>query len=219
MVLLVVPGPAEDYRFMRQLPVAGRAALAAGLLLTGLAASMTAATAKWSRADADAFHSKMVQIATHGLAEKRPAKRTTLLEREVNAYIAVHGKSELPAGVLDPTIGILPDGRLTGTATVDLDAVRTQKERGMLSPWTLLRGKMPVEAVGVLRTEKGVGAFTLESASVGGVPVPKTILQELVSYYSRSESKPEGIDFEAPFKLPANIREIRTTQGQALVVQ
>lgn len=203
---------------MRQLPVAGRAALAAGLLLVGSATSMTAA-AKWSRADADAFHSKMVQIATHGLAEKRAAKRTTLLEREVNAYIAVHGKSELPAGVLDPTIGILPDGRLTGTATVDLDAVRTQKERGMLSPWALLRGRLPVEAIGVLRTEKGVGAFTLESATVGGVPVPKTILQELVSYYSRSESNPEGINIEAPFKLPANIREIRTTQGQALVVQ
>lgn len=203
---------------MSSLPVASRVMFAAGLLLAGLTASMSA-SAKWSRADADAFQTKMVQIATHGLAEKRAAKRTTVLEREVNAYIAVHGKSDLPAGVVDPVIGILADGRLKGTATVDLDAVRTQKERGMLSPWALLRGRLPVEAVGVLRTEKGVGAFTLESATVGGVPVPKTILQELVSYYSRSETNPEGIDFEAPFKLPANIREIRTTQGQALVVQ
>jgi hypothetical protein len=185
-------------------------------LLLALATS-AAAAAKWSRADADAFHSKMVQIATHGLAEKRPAKRTTLLEREVNAYLVVHG--ELPKGVVDPEIGILPNGRLTGRATVDLDAVRTSEERGMLSPWALLRGRLPVQAVGVLRTQKGVGAFTLESASVGGLPVPKTILQELVSYYSRSETNPTGIDFEAPFRLPAKIQEIRTSQGQALVVQ
>ncbi len=203
---------------MPHVPVAARAAIASGLLVVVLAASMTA-SARWSRADADAFHGKMVQIATHGLAEKRPSRKTTLLEREVNAYISVHGKSELPAGVVDPTVTILPDGRLTGRATVDLDAVRTSQDRGMLSPWTLLRGQLPVEAIGILRTQKGVGAFTLESAYVGGVPVPKAILQELVTYYSRSESQPKGINIEAPFQLPANILEIRTSQGQALVVQ
>ena len=55
----------------------------------------------------------------------------------------------------------------------------------MMSPWTLLRGTVPVEAAGILRTEKGVAAFTLESATVGGIPVPKSVLQELVSYYSQ----------------------------------
>jgi hypothetical protein len=203
---------------MRHVPAFARAATTCGLVGAVLAASLMA-NAKWSRADADAFHSKMVQIATHGLAEKRAARKTTLLERELNAYISVHGKSELPVGVVDPTVTILPDGRLTGRATVDLDAVRTSQDRGMLSPWALLRGQMPVEAIGTLRTQKGVGAFSLESASVGGVPVPKTILQELVSYYSRSESQPGGIDIEAPFQLPAHILEIRTAQGQALVVQ
>jgi hypothetical protein len=97
--------------------------------------------------------------------------------------------------------------------------VRNQKERGMLSPWTLVRGTVPVEAIGTLRTQNGVGAFTLETATIGGIPVPKTVLQEVVSYYSRSESQPKGVDFEAPFRLPARIREIQTRQGQALVVQ
>jgi hypothetical protein len=203
---------------MCHVQVPARAALASWLVAVALVASVTA-NAKWSRADADAFYSKMVQIATHGLVAKRPAKRTTLLERELNAYIAVHGQAELPAGVVDPTVSILPDGRLMGRATVDLDAVRTSQERGLLSPWTLLRGQLPVEAIGILRTQKGVGAFTLESATVGGVPVPKAILQELVTYYSRSESQPQGINIEAPFRLPAEILEIRTAQGQALVVQ
>jgi hypothetical protein len=203
---------------MCHVQVPARAALASWLVALALVASVTA-NAKWSRADADAFYSKMVQIATHGLVAKRPAKRTTLLERELNAYIAVHGQAELPAGVVDPTVSILPDGRLMGRATVDLDAVRTSQERGLLSPWTLLRGQLPVEAIGILRTQKGVGAFTLESATVGGVPVPKAILQELVTYYSRSESQPQGINIEAPFRLPAQIVEIRTAQGQALVVQ
>lgn len=193
-----------------------RIALCGALLVS---ASLVSAASTWSRADADAFHSKLVQIATNGLAEQPAAKRTTVLEREVNAYLSVHARSELPAGVVDPVISILPDGRLTGRATVDLDAVRNQKERGMLSPWALLRGTVPVEAIGTLRTSNGVGAFTLESATVGGVPVPKTLLQELVSYYSRSESQPDGVNFEAPFRLPSRIREIQTRQGQALVVQ
>lgn len=182
-------------------------------------ATLIGAASTWSRADADAFQTKLVQIATNGLAEKPSARRVTVLEREVNAYLSVHAKQDLPAGVVDPVIGILPDGRLTGRATVDLDAVRTQKDRGLLSPWTLLRGSVPVEAVGTLRTSKGVGAFTLESATLGGLPVPKPILQELVSYYSRSESQPAGVNIEAPFRLPARIREIQTRQGQALVVQ
>jgi hypothetical protein len=202
---------------MSYLPSAPRLT-ACGLTALLLTAPL-AARAKWSRADADAFHTKLVQIATHGLAEKRPARRTTVLEREVNAYIAVHGKSDLPAGVVDPEITILPDGRLTGRATVDLDAVRNSQQRGMVSPWAFLRGTTPVEAIGVLRTKNGVGAFTLESATVGGIPVPKTVLQELVAYYSKSASNPAGINFEAPFRLPSNILEIRTTQGQALVVQ
>jgi hypothetical protein len=54
---------------------------------------------------------------------------------------------------------------------------------------------------------------------VSGVPVPKPLLQEVVSYYSRSPELPAGIDLEAPFELPARIREIRTQKGQALIIQ
>ncbi len=200
-----------------------RPSLTSHVALFGVFALSCAATvsagANWSRADADSLHQKFIQIATNGLAAKPVERRVTVLERELNAYIAVHGKNELPQGVIDPVVSILPNGRLAGRATVDLDAVRTSQERSVMSPWTLLRGRVPVEVIGVLRTEKGVGAFTLESATVSGVPVPKTVLQEVVSYYSRSESQPKGIDIEAPFRLPARIREIRTGQGQAQVVQ
>jgi hypothetical protein len=190
------------------------------ILLLGLMATTAAAdTGVGSRADADAFQLKLVQIAVNGLAEKPAARKTPVTEREVNAYIRAHAQEGLPAGVVDPLVTILPDGRLQGRATVDLDAVRTSKDRGMLSPWTLLRGRLPVEAVGVLRTGQGVAAFTLESATVGGIPVPKSVLQELVSYYTRRPDQPSGFDFEAPFRLPARIRAIQTALGQATVVQ
>ena len=183
------------------------------------AISMAADTGVGTRADADALQSKLVQIATNGMADKPVSRKTPVTERELNAFLRAHAPESLPQGVIDPLVTILPEGHLSARATVDLDEVRNSKERGVLSPWTLLRGRVPVEAAGLLRTQNGVGAFTLESATVGGVPVPKSVLQELVSYYSKSESQPQGVDFEAPFRLPARIREIRTTLGQALVVQ
>ena len=90
----------------------------------------------------------------------------------------------------------------------------------MMSPWTLLRGTVPVEATGILRTENGVAAFTLESATVGGMPVPKSVLQELVSLLlAEGANAKDGVNFEAPFRLPAHIREIHTAMGRATVVQ
>jgi hypothetical protein len=172
-----------------------------------------------TRADADALQTKLLQIATNGLAQKPVSRNTPVTEREVNAFLRAHASESLPQGVIDPLVTILADGHLTAHAMVDLDEVRNSKERGTFSPWTILRGRVPVEASGLLRTENGVGAFTLDSATVGGVPVPKSVLQELVAYYSKSESQPDGLNFEAPFRLPARIREIRTTIGQALVVQ
>jgi len=188
--------------------------------ITSVAAMALAADAGiGTRADADALQTKLLQIATNGLAQKPVSRKTPVTEREVNAFLRTHASESLPQGVIDPLVTILADGHLTARAMVDLDEVRNSKERGTFSPWTILRGRVPVEASGLLRTENGVGAFTLDSATVGGVPVPKSVLQELVAYYSKSESQPEGLNFEAPFRLPARIREIRTTIGQALVVQ
>jgi hypothetical protein len=190
------------------------------LAITSVAAMALAADSGiGTRADADALQTKLVQIATNGLAQKPVSRKTPVTEREVNAFLRTHASESLPQGVIDPLVTILADGHLTARAMVDLDEVRNSKERGTFSPWTILRGRVPVEASGLLRTENGVGAFTLDSATVGGVPVPKSVLQELVAYYSKSESQPEGLNFEAPFRLPARIREIRTTIGQALVVQ
>ena len=65
----------------------------------------------------------------------------------------------------------------------------------------------------------GVGNFLLESADISGVPLPKTFLQEVVSYYSRTEKNPQGVKIDDPFMLPASIRQIDVGAGQAVIVQ
>jgi hypothetical protein len=71
----------------------------------------------------------------------------------------------------------------------------------------------------VLTTSNGVGMVELQSAALGALPIPKVILQEIVSYYSRTPERPAGIDLDAPFALPARIREIQVQTGRAIVVQ
>jgi hypothetical protein len=171
----------------------------------------------WTKADADALQRKLFLIAANGVAARPEARRTTVTEREVNAFL--QSRVDLPEGVVDPVVTILPDGVLQGRAVVDLDVVRASQPRGRMSAWNLLSGQLPVEVSGVLATGDGVGAFSLGQATVGGVPVPNALLHEVVSYYSRSEAQPDGVDIEAPFRLPARIREIQTTQGEAFVVQ
>jgi hypothetical protein len=108
---------------------------------------------------------------------------------------------------------------VTGRAVVDLDAVRKQKSRTMLDPMNLATGRLPVTATGILKTSNGVGTFQFESASLGPVPIPKVLLQEIVSYYSRTPENPAGIGLDDPFALPARIREIQVEPGRAVVIQ
>ncbi len=173
-----------------------------------------------TRRDAEALKQKVTTINAFAEHPAKQGRRTVLTESEVNAYLAYDAKDQLPKGVVDPVISILGTGRLAGRAVVDLDAVRLQhKSSGVLDPANLLTGKLPITATGVLSTKDGVGRFSLDSATIGGVPIPKMLLQEIVSYYSRSPEKPGGIGLDDPFPLPARIREIQVERGQAIVVQ
>jgi hypothetical protein len=78
---------------------------------------------------------------------------------------------------------------------------------------------MPIAAAGTLRTQDGMGTFELESASASGIRIPKGLLQELVSFYTRTAASPGGFDLDAPFHLPAGIRQIEVRPGQAVIVQ
>jgi hypothetical protein len=181
---------------------------------------LTAADVQRTRADADQLLRKIALIATHGLSAQKKSLRTHVTESELNSFLEFHARSEIPAGVLEPVVTIEEAGRLRGRALVDLDEVKkAQAGAGGFGVLSMLSGRVPVEAVGTLNATNGVAQFHLEQAIVSGVPVPKALLQQVVSYYSRTPENPEGIDLEAPFPLPANIRQIETLRGQAIIVQ
>ena len=176
-----------------------------------------------SKQDADRFQTKLAKIVEFGnskpAARPAPARSTAITDIEVNSYLRLKASDQIPVGIVEPELNAIGDGRVAGRAVVDLDAVRKQKQRGWLDPLGYLAGRLPVTASGRLSTREGKGQFLLESAEISGVPVPKAVLQELLTYYSRTRDNPAGIDMDAPFELPARIREIRVGSGTSTVVQ
>ena len=185
-----------------------------------LSAALATQTAAATKTLSDQFQQKLQQIVNNGNTESESIRRTPVTQQEANAYLKVQGPELLPVGVTDATVAAVGSGRLNGRAVVDLDVIREKKSTGgLLDPKTYLTGRLPVTATGILHTRNGSARFQLETATVGGVPIPKSFLQEIVSYYTRSSDYPNGISLDQVYELPANIKEIQIGQGNAIVVQ
>ncbi len=195
--------------------------IAGAVLLAG--ASVAPAQDAAARADAASMQRKLVAIVTRAELPASPAihpvQRTSFTDREVNAYFRVHGPEFLPAGVVNPEVAIDPAGRVRAKAIVDLDKALKPSERSWLDPLAWVSGKVEVTGAGTLRAANGRGVFLLEAATLNGVDISPAVLQELVSYYSRSPEHPRGFVLHEPFELPSAIRAVETAAGRATVVQ
>jgi len=191
------------------------------LLLPALVIPLQAAIV--SRQSAEEFSQKIALIQRQGetaTPQRAAARRTRLTEDELNSWFMYRAQPVLPAGVSQPQITIVGDGRLAGQATIDLDAVAKRRASGgAFDPLALIGGKVPISVSGILHTRDGQARFEVQRAEMSGLPVPVTVLQEVLTYYSRSDERPQGVRLDDIFTLPANIRQIEVGQGQAVVVQ
>jgi hypothetical protein len=189
------------------------------LLLLGLAGAAMAAL-QLSKEQGDSLARKIDGINKNAATEPVRSKTTPMSEPEVNSYLAFNIRDKIPRGLANPEIRIVGDGQLAGRVFVDMDEFKRHRSSGgFLDPLSYITGQVPLTARGVLRTRDGKGQFQLASAEIHGVPVPKPIVQELVTFFSRTPENPNGFNLDAPFNLPAKIREVPVKQGQALVVQ
>jgi hypothetical protein len=190
-----------------------------GLMILSLAASSTAAV-QLSKEQGDRLERKIDEITKNAATDPVRSKRTPMSELEVNSYLNFNLKDKIPRGLANPQITIVGDGQLAGRVFVDIDEFKRHRNAGgILDPLSYVSGQVPVTARGVLRTQEGKGRFQLASAEILGVPLPKPILQELVTFFSRTPENPNGFNIDAPFNLPAKIREVAVNRGEAVVVQ
>jgi hypothetical protein len=173
-----------------------------------------------SRADADSLQRKLEAIVTFGAVPRLETKATVIHQREVNAYLTTYLREDLPPGVADPRIEIVGDSVLRGTVMLDMDAYRASRPpTSGFDPLAMLSGTLQARARGRLITADGEGRFELDEADLGGIPLPRVLVQQLLAYYSRTAEQPRGIRLDDPFDLPVSIREIRVRPGEAVVIQ
>ncbi len=189
-----------------------------GLLPAGLSAVAQGLVKR----DADGLEKKLTVIVERGA--KPPGKtlrplRTPIHDREVNSYFKFQGKQHLPVGVLDPNVVIVDGTRIEARALVDLGAVRKANERTWPILLSWVSGVVEIKASAKARAANGFGQLELETATMSGVPIPKALLQMIVTHYSTTADHPEGFNLDDPFELPHQIRQVQLTRGSAVIVQ
>ena len=190
-----------------------------GVFLLTLCASSSFAVAL-SRQDGDRLQAKIDAIVKNAAADPPKPGKVAIAEREVNSYLVFNLKEKIPKGLAEPEITMIGDGALAARVLVDMDEVKRRRQsRSVIDPLNYLSGQVPLNAQGLLRTREGRGQFYLRSADIGGVPLPKPLLQELIGFFSRTPQNPNGFDIDAPFNLPSKIREISVRSGESVVVQ
>ena len=123
-------------------PTAGLA-LALGLAL----AAQLPAQSRFTKQDGDRFQTKLQRINAFANARPKTAatksgnasqgsvsQTTQLSDVELNSYLRFNLKDEVPAGIVEPTLSSLGNGQVKGSAVIDLDAVRKQRQRGWTDP-------------------------------------------------------------------------------------
>jgi hypothetical protein len=162
---------------------------------------------------------RMQELGEHPRPPNAQPVRTAFTDREMNAYLQVEGPTFLPAGITNPHISTGDGGRATARAIVNLDAVRLSQQRSFLDPLAFMRGSVEVVATGSIAAKNGSAVGHFESATIAGFAVPKSVAQELLRFYTRTAERPQGFPLDAPFELPAQIRNVTVDAGRVTVTQ
>ena len=190
--------------------------LVAALILAGSVVTAAALTRQLS----DNFAKKIVLVQKMAGEKSSKDRPTTFTQDETNSYLKFGAGELMPTGLTQPEIIMLGQGRVSGTAVVDLDVVRQkQSSGGWFDPTSYLTGKLPVTASGRIVTGDGKGRFELSSAEISGVPIPKSFLAQMVNFFTRTADTPRGSSIDDTFELPAKIKRIDVEQGRFVLHQ
>ena len=139
----------------------------------------------------------------------------TVTEGELTSYLNLTYAPNLPSGLSDVAVRFDTE-RIHARGLLDLERVRDKMPP--LSPWSplaLLQGKVMVELKGRLTTRDGLGFFEPEEASIASLPVPISVLEQIITSSTKSEANPNGVNIHEPFRLPYSITRIRLVVARA----
>jgi hypothetical protein len=166
----------------------------------GPASPPASATQAMYHAAAESARRKFQYIEQNGARLHPDQSPTQLTEREINAYFAA-GYVKLPKGVQRLQVSGA-QGIVTGTARVDFDQV-TAGSRAANPLLSIFSGIHDVEVTAHAGGSGHQGHVHIDSAAIGGVPIPRIALQYFVEKYVTPKYPNVGMD--SSFALPHRI--------------
>jgi len=168
-----------------------------------------------SRTEADALDRKFDELSERHKAGRVTRGTVLVTEREVNSYLNLSPSVKMPRGLSDVVVR-LEQERIHATGILDLDKVRDKMPNlSPLSPLYWLSGQVPVLLRGRLVNDEGFATVEWEDVRVGNIPVPVSLLHQIVSSTTKSDDFPDGFDIRSPFRLPYSLRQVRIEPGRA----
>lgn len=171
-----------------------------------------------TRADAESLDRKFEDLSERYRTGRITRGKSLLVtEGELNSYLNLSLGARMPRGLSDVVVRLETE-RLNATGILDLEKVRDKMPT--LSPWSplyWLSGQVPVLLRGRILNDDGFATIEWEDVRVGNVPVPISLLHQIVISTTRSDEYPNGFDIRAPFPLPYSVRQVRIEPGRAFL--
>ena len=193
--------------------------LVAVLLASPVPAQAPPGAPPLSPSAAQTLAKKLASIEKRGRTKPKgsgKAETVVVTEHELNSYLNLTLRKDLPKGVSDVHFAIQRE-RLEATGQLDLDSLDLKRGGSPFSPLALLSGKVPVLLRGRLQSLDGFGTLQIEEAQLATIPVPLSFLERIVTSSTRNAQNPEGFDINAPFRFPYTLRRVRLESGRALL--
>ena len=174
-----------------------------------------------SWAEAEALDRKLTAIEKQRVVAPRKSRpeTVTVTESELNSYLNLTMAEKLPKEVKDLEVHLLEHERLQANGLVDLDKVKA-KVAATSSSWNpllLMGGFVPVQLRGRLVNRDGFGSIIWEDVQVNAWSLPVSLLEQMVASATKKPDNPEGVDINAPFRLPYSVRRVRLEPGRAFL--
>jgi len=150
----------------------------------------------------------------------RSTKRETITvtQGELNSFLNLTYAPKMPKGVTGVSIRF-DNERIEAQGTVDLEQVGAspQQDRSRYSLMSLLSPAVPVLLRGRLVNQDGFGTLQWEEIRLSSLPLPLGALSSMVAAATKSARYPNGVDIQAPFRLPYSARKVRLEPGRAVL--
>ena len=168
--------------------------------------------------EAESLARKVVAFEQRLRVRSTKRETITVTQGELNSFLNLTYAPKMPKGVTGVSIRF-DNERIEAQGTVDLEQVGAspQQDRSRYSLMSLLSPAVPVLLRGRLVNQDGFGTLQWEEIRLSSLPLPLGALSSRVAAATKSARYPNGVDIQAPFRLPYSARKVRLEPGRAVL--